>query len=539
MFRGNLAHTGIYDTNGTRQLKGVKWAFQTAGPVLTSPAIVDSAAYIGSDDHFLYAVDLATGKQLWKFETGGPVRSSPAVVDGVAYFGSYDGLFYAVDAGSGKLKWKFETAGEKRFEAKGLHGFKPSSQTIPDFWDTWQSSPAVSGGLVYFGSGDDNLYALDVASGQCKWKFTTAGVVHSSPAVADGLVYFGSFDSYLYALDAQTGALRWKFKTGEDPKNFNQVGIQASPEVVDGVLYFGCRDAHLYAVDAKTGKEKWKFDNHGTWINAGTVIQAGTLYVGASIPANFFAIDVTSGKVRYKLDMKFPVFSSAAVAGDMAYFGSDNGKLHALDLKTGKMAWEFQTEAGKKNERGVIAADGNMNFKVIFRTNFFEEMYRDGEKIYSLGSILSSPVVDRGVIYFGSTDGNLYALELTKGNPDEATGAPVTEGGNHAFGRAAACTAENQVADKWNCTNVPDTGAESPWTLLLCNDGAKRAGSLTDGEVQILLSEVKLDATAFTFRFYINEKPYRFDGTIDGRKLEGKYGGPEASGKLKCEKPES
>lgn len=372
MFRGDPARTGIYDSSGPWELKGVKWTFHTGGPVLTSPAIADSVAYFGSDDHSVYAVDLTNGKQLWKFDTGGPVRSSPAVVAGTAYFGSYDGIFYAVDTATGKLKWRFGTAGERRFEAKGLHGFKPRNQTIPDFWDALQSSPAVSGTLVYFGSGDGNLYALDTAGGQLKWKFTTGNVVHSSPAVADGVVYIGSWDSYLYALDAATGNEKWKFKTGEDPVNFNQVGIQASPTVIDGMVYFGCRDSHIYAVEAKTGKEKWNFDNHGTWITASAVVQEGALYVGASIPGNFYSLDEATGKPRYQLDMKFPVFSSAAVAGGLAYFGSDNGTLHALDLTTGKIVWEFQTEAGKKNSLGVIAADGNMNFKVIFRTDFFE-----------------------------------------------------------------------------------------------------------------------------------------------------------------------
>ena len=411
MFRGDPAHTGIYHADGPRELKGVKWAFQTGGPILTSPAIVNSVAFIGSDDHYLYAVDTATGTAKWKFETAGPIRSSPAVVAGIVYFASYDGWFYAVDAACGKLKWKFATPGEKRFEAKGLHGFWPRSQTIPDFWDTWQSSPVVVNGFVYFGSGDGNLYALDAATGQLKWEFETDGVVHSSPAVFDGLVYFGSWDSYFYALDAVTGAQRWKFKTGEDKHNFNQVGIQASAAIADGVVYFGCRDAHLYALEAKSGKQKWTFDNHGTWINASATVHRGTVYVGASIPANFFALDAATGKPRYTLDMQFPVFSSAAIAEDTAYFGSDNGKLHALNLKTGKMAWEFQTESSKRNALGVIAADGAMNFKVIFRTNFFEEMYRDGEKLYSLGSILSSPTVDNGAVYFGSTNGNLYALD--------------------------------------------------------------------------------------------------------------------------------
>ena len=54
--------------------------------------------------------------------------------------------------------------------------------------------PRPSRGLVYFGSNDGYLYAVDVRSGQEKWKFKTAGEVLSSPAVSDGVVYFGSVE---------------------------------------------------------------------------------------------------------------------------------------------------------------------------------------------------------------------------------------------------------------------------------------------------------------------------------------------------------
>ena len=411
MFRGNPAHAGIYDANGPRQFQGVKWVFHTGGPIVTSPAIVNSTAFIGSDDGCVYAIDLATGQQKWKFKTGGHVRSSAAVVAGVVYFGSYDGLFYAVDAASGQLKWKFETAGERRFEAKNLHGFKPVTQTIADPWDTWQSSPAVVGGLVYFGSGDGNIYALDASNGQLRWKFTTGNVVHASPAIVDGVLYVGSWDSYLYALDAATGAEKWRFKTHDDPKTYNHQGIQGSPAVFSGVVYFGCRDAHLYALDAKTGREVWNFDNHGTWINATPVVQDGTLYVGASIPANFYTIDAATGKQRNVLNLDFPLFSSPAIAGGMAYVGSYSGKLTALDLQTGKVAWQFQTEGSKKNEFGLIAANGSFDFSKLSQTGFYEEAYRDVAHLFALGAILSSPAVEDGVIYFGSTDGNFYALE--------------------------------------------------------------------------------------------------------------------------------
>ena len=61
------------------------------------------------------------------------------------------------------------------------------------------STPAVVGGMVYVGSEDGNLYALDVATGAMKWAFHTAGYIDSSPVVADGVVYIGSEDGNLYA----------------------------------------------------------------------------------------------------------------------------------------------------------------------------------------------------------------------------------------------------------------------------------------------------------------------------------------------------
>ena len=52
--------------------------------------------------------------------------------------------------------------------------------------------PAVANGVVYFGSKDNNLYALNAGTGLLLWKYTTGGEVFSSPAVANGVVYFGS-----------------------------------------------------------------------------------------------------------------------------------------------------------------------------------------------------------------------------------------------------------------------------------------------------------------------------------------------------------
>jgi eukaryotic-like serine/threonine-protein kinase len=54
--------------------------------------------------------------------------------------------------------------------------------------------------VVYFGSGDKHLYAVDTNTGQERWKFKTEDGISSSPAVSGGVVYFGSGDNHLYAV---------------------------------------------------------------------------------------------------------------------------------------------------------------------------------------------------------------------------------------------------------------------------------------------------------------------------------------------------
>jgi eukaryotic-like serine/threonine-protein kinase len=228
MFRGNLAHTGVYDVPPIQTLTGVKWKFHTKGRIISSPAVVGGVAYVGSTDGYLYAVDLASGAQRWAFKTGARITSSPAVDSGGVFFTSYDGQIYRVDAVTGKVQWKFATEGERRFAGKHLHGYLPAGETMPDPYDVYLSSPAVWHGTVYVGSGDGNVYAINEQSGKRIWAFHTGNVVHASPAIVDGTVFIGSWDTYFYALDAGTGQVKWRFKTGEDHDIANQTGFQSS-----------------------------------------------------------------------------------------------------------------------------------------------------------------------------------------------------------------------------------------------------------------------------------------------------------------------
>lgn len=410
MFRGGPAHSGYYASTVPQNLK-VKWTFQTGEPIVASPAVAGGVVFVGSSDNFLYALEADTGKLRWKFDAHGNVSSSPAVSQGIVYVVSLDGNLYAFDAASGAQKWSFATRGERRNTAAGINYAAPSTELMPDPWDFFLSSPAVVDGVVYFGSGDNFVYAVDATNGKLRWKFETGGVVHASPAVADGKVYIGSFDAYFYALDAASGEPAWKFKTGSDDRSHLLTGIPGSAAVVNGTVYFGCRDANLYALDAKTGTLRWKFSNNGSWVIASPAVVDGHVYFATSDSLKFHALDAAAGAEVFSLPTKIYSFSSPAIANGHAFFGTFDGKLHDVDLAQRRYAGEFVTPGFTQNGARYLTSEGKINAAEVWVGDTLDDTIVGlRTKLFSLGSILSSPVVHDRVIYFGSTDGKVYAL---------------------------------------------------------------------------------------------------------------------------------
>ncbi|MBN1232125.1 MAG: PQQ-binding-like beta-propeller repeat protein [Candidatus Coatesbacteria bacterium] len=88
------------------------------------------------------------------------------------------------------------------------------------------------------------------APGDLIWRYQTGSGVHSSPCVANGVVYVGSDDSYLYAINSSAGTLKWRYKTGDR--------VYSSPCVSEGVVYVGSEDDYLYAINCSDGSLKWR-----------------------------------------------------------------------------------------------------------------------------------------------------------------------------------------------------------------------------------------------------------------------------------------
>lgn len=396
MFGGNLQHLGAYDTNETANQGDLIWKFKTGGTTFSSPIVLNGVCYIGSEDNYLYAINISTGKCKWKFKTDGAVRSSATIKKNTAYITSMDGYLYSINISSGELVWKFKTNGEK----------------VYDDWDYWTSSPAVVNNTVYFGSGDGNFYSIDATSGKELWHYSTNAIIHSSPAVNGNLVYFGDFSGHCYALDIKTHKLKWKFKTYGSPGDRPLGEITSSPTIYKGIVYIGATDHTLYALNAKTGKTVWYKSLKYGWVST-PAIKNGMVVVGKSGNYLVCGYDLLTGELKWKYDTGAFVLSSTTIVGTSVYVSSYNGLFFVLDLKTGKEKWVYKSDLFIKNANKFLKDDNTINSDLFYKYDKVSWLGKNLENamIAELGASASTPAVCDGVVYFVGGDGTIYALK--------------------------------------------------------------------------------------------------------------------------------
>lgn len=365
MFLQNPCHTGMVSTSSTNVPAGkLKWTFPAEGPIDSSPAIYKGVVYVGSDDHFLYAVDERNGrflwkcelgskvksspavgenvlvvgcedgkvyginpldgKQIWSFATGDRVSSSPCIQDGVAFFGGWDGVVYALNAQTGKPVWTFP-ANHLPPQAADLKVTESDhSAKLPGGIGRITASPALASNVIVIASHLGDVYCLSTHDGAMIWKFKTAGKVLGSPMIMNGLVYFGSWDKTLYAVDLATGASRWKFK--------GQESFSITPSGANGRIFAGNDDHLMYCLDANSGKMLWKtpIQSPVPLLSSSPAVMGNMLFCG-SPDSHVYAIDVRNGGIKWKYKTQRPIISSPALSNSGVCIGSQDGNLYLID----------------------------------------------------------------------------------------------------------------------------------------------------------------------------------------------------------------
>jgi outer membrane protein assembly factor BamB len=335
MWRGDPAGTGRQPVASVPGLASVRFTYDAAAPIRSSPVLRAGVLYVGGSDGVLAALDAATGAPRWRFQAGGAIASTPAVDDRAVYVASRGGLLRALDPRSGRERWR--------------HRFDPALPS-GDYWDFFLSSPVLADGALFIGGGDGRVVALDPASGRERWRADVGARVRSTIAVQAGTLVFGTMDGHVRALRARNGAPLWTFATDGAAHTFADQGndttsVVASPTIVGSgpgaLVAVGGRDGVLYALELATGHLRWRLTHDGSsWILA-TATDGRTLYVASGSAAIVQAVDAATGTERWRSKTRGAVFASLALAGDTVLVSDFSGTLAGLDGATGQRRWEF------------------------------------------------------------------------------------------------------------------------------------------------------------------------------------------------------
>ena len=320
----------------------------------------------------------------WKFKTNEPVKSSAVVANRIVFIGSDDAHIYAVDLDTGKLRWARKTGGPI------------------------EAPPLLVEDRVIIGSDDGILYAISAGSGEIIWTYETGGRIvgsanwsPSEPSNPHGSILFGSYDNFLYCLDAKSGKLQWKFGTD----NY----INGAAAIADGQAVFGGCDGFVYAIAVETGQVQARVEL-GSPIAGTAGLADGFAYIG-HYGNQFVRINLANEQIDWTFeDRQFPFFSSPAISRKRTVFGSRSKRVYCVSRDDGKLIWTFPTR-GKVDSSPVICGD-----KVVTGSDdgrLYVLGLDKGEEIwsYQIGeAITSSPAVAGNIIVIGSEDGSVYAF---------------------------------------------------------------------------------------------------------------------------------
>ena len=360
----------------------------------------------------------------WSYQTDGGVESSPAIgIGGIVYIGSRDGRIYALDPNA------------QNPNDRVIWSFQTGGSIV--------SSPAIGAdGTIYIGNSNRNnsgFYAFN-PDGSLKWEYSELNEIYSSPVIdTNGLIYIGSKGgndrNNFYAFDPN-GNIAWSFSIGDD--------ITSSPAIgVGGIVYIGSHDGGLYALDPdpnSDNKVQWRFQTGDTITSSPAIDADGTIYIGND-GGKLYALNPdpnSDSAVKWSFQTGDTIASSPAITTDgMIVLGCNDGQIYALDSGKGTLEWSYQTGA-EVESTPAIGADGTIYIgSADGRVYALDPNGQVKWSYHTSGSVDSSPAIGQdGTIYIGSDDGMVYALgkditppEITCPDiPVEATGdaTPVT-----------------------------------------------------------------------------------------------------------------
>lgn len=330
---------------------------------------------------------------VWKYYSE-PKRghdASPLVVEDRVYFAGGDKL-RCLDAATGELVWEFDPGKSVR------------------------SAPAYHEGMVLVGADNGKLYGLDPASGKEIWSASLGYAVDGAVVVADGLAYV-SAGPLLHAIDPADGAVRWLYQA--DSK------IYSSPAVGHRMVYFTTYKDDVLAVLAESGKFRWRQHIPVGQLRFTPVVGERSIFV---VTRGRLIAYSPYGEEKWSAGTERELPAAPAATKDTLYLPTTEGRLYALDARTGRQRWAY--DAGVALTSSPMVADDtvfvgaagsvlaiSLDCELRWR---YQTQPPDPDEAEDIGfAVTTAPVyADRSLVFY-SDEGNLYRL---------AAGAPDTAG---------------------------------------------------------------------------------------------------------------
>ena len=339
---------------------GIVYITATNGFGISSPIVPYVIAFHAGDGSFLWRTQIYSDAEIQEYKgiSYGDLgfTADPTVANGMLYILSRTGKVYAFDALHGTRKWEYDTH-LTAFVAGGI-------------WDS--ASVIVHDGVVY-GSMQNQVYAIDAASGKGLWSVSAnqGQIITDQLTISNGVVYGTSFllqsnwpdYSYVYAFNARTGMRIWTSQK-------MPVHSFTSPVVANGIVYVGASNetreegGSVYALRASDGSQLWyksldsgkmKMPQGGVYdplivvdgvlflgdtvSDNGTKLKVGQMVPGISI---IFALNASDGSVYWQRAFNNPYPFLAFVANGEIFATDDNDTIHTFSLSDGHEIWHHQ-----------------------------------------------------------------------------------------------------------------------------------------------------------------------------------------------------
>lgn len=257
--------------------------------------------------------------ELWRLEVEGLELRGTMLCDDLAVVAAR-GLLLGVETKSGAVVWRRDTERtDSRIARAGRDGLVRATPT----------------GMVEM---------LDLFTGVARWRTTLSPRSGGPPVLlvieqgpAPGVVVVAEEDRKLVALDVRTGEPRWRFAAAR--------GGQFALLRYGRLLYVASSDSHFNAIDVEDGTVVWRFADR-TQFMLPPAAHGDTLLVSGGRPGRpegrLYGLDAFSGKPRFGLPLSGGAMTAAIVADDVALIPARSGRRNELitvDIKTGQELW--------------------------------------------------------------------------------------------------------------------------------------------------------------------------------------------------------